>query len=138
MKCSYANAMFGMVLIGVPLVFRLFFLTGLCCKRSTIARQTYLNEGMVYVVCIEAFVIFIGWTTWFYWSQKLWADMSSSPSCTEGRNLWDFINFIMIMGLAVWPAILMTIMILIGLCCLPCIITAIKDYCAASREERAQ
>ena len=138
MRCGYANAIFGIVLVGIPIIVRIFFLLGMCCKRTTIARQTYLQESMVAIVIIEAIVIFIGWTTWFYWSQSLWSDLSSSTSCTEGRNLWDFINFILLLGLTVWPAILMTIMACIGLCCLPCIITAIRDYCAASREERAK
>lgn len=83
-------------------------------------------------------VIFIGWTIFFYWSQTLWSDVGSSSSCTQGRNLWDFVNWILILGMTVWPAILMTILLCVGLCCLPCIITSLKEYCRASREEQRE
>ena len=38
MNCSFYNAMFGMVLIGIPLIVRIFFLLGMCCKRTVVAR----------------------------------------------------------------------------------------------------
>jgi len=44
----------------------------------------------------------------------------------------------MILAVTVWPAILMSILLLIGLCCLPCIITGIKDYLRSSREEQRE
>ena len=75
---------------------------------------------------IEAIVICVGWTVWFYWAQGIWNDMSSSNSCTEGRNLWDFINTILIMGLTAWVAVPMSIVFCVGICCLPCIASEIK------------
>ena len=87
------------------------------------------------VVIIEAVIICFGWTIFFYWTNiKLWNDISKE--CTEGRDLWDLLNWIGILGLTIWPAIPMTIMACIGICCFPCIFAALKEYFASSREEQ--
>ena len=132
MRTGYANAMFGMILVGAQLILRVVFLLGFMIKRCTstnIAAITeFVQQGIKIVVGINFLISMIGWTTFFYWSQVLWTEIGSSTTCTQGRNLWDLINWLLILGITVWPTILMSILLLIGICCLPCIIVGIKDY----------
>ena len=141
MKTAYANAMFGMVVLGSQAFIRVLFLLGYLCKRvsSPVASVTEFVQKQVIVVTIaDAAITLFGWTIFFYWSQALWGHIGSSQTCTEGRNLWDFVNWLMILSVTVWPAIILTLMLLVGICCLPCIISGIKDYMRATREERAK
>ena len=141
MKTGYANAMFGMVVIGTQAFIRIVFLLGYLCKRVTspVASVTeFVQQQVIVVSIIDGVVTLIGWTVFFYWSQALWGHIGSSQTCTEGRNLWDFVNWLMILSVTVWPTIFMTILLLVGICCLPCIISGIKEYLRSSREERAK
>ena len=52
--------------------------------------------------------------------------------------MWDFINWLMILCATVLPAILMSILLLIGICCLPCIFAFIKETMRQSREDRRE
>ena len=139
MRTGFANAMFGIVLIGPQALIRLVFLLGYLCKRATSSVPNvteFVQKWVIIVAIVDGFMTIIGWTTFFYWSQALWGHIGSSSTCTEGRNLWDFVNWLMILACTVWPAIFMSVLLLIGICCLPCIITGIKDYMRSTREER--
>lgn len=142
MRTALANAMFGEIVLGASLLIRVAFLVGFAYMRLAgkpiplIAE--FVRKGVIFVEIGELIIKLVGWTTFFYWSQVLWSDISSSQSCTEGRNLWDMVNWIFILGVTVWPAILVTLALLIACCCLPCIITGIKDLRAASAAERKQ
>ena len=141
MKTGLANALFGIVVIGTQLFIRIAFLLGYLCKRVTspVASVTeYVKQKVIIVSVIDGIVVLIGWTVFFYWSQALWGHIKSSSDCTRGRNLWDFVNWLMILSVTVWPTIFMTILLLVGICCLPCIISGIKEYMRSSREERAK
>ena len=141
MKTGYANAMFGMVVIGTQAIIRILFLLGYLFKRVTSPVPSvteYVQKQVLVVSIIDGLVTLIGWTVFFYWSQALWGHIGSSQTCTEGRNLWDFVNWLMILSVTVWPTIFMTILLLVGICCLPCIISGIKEYLRSSREERAK
>ena len=141
MKTGYANAMFGIVVIGTQAFIRILFLLGYLFKRVTSPVPSvteYVQKQVVVVSIIDGLVTLIGWTVFFYWSQALWGHIGSSQTCTEGRNLWDFVNWLMILSVTVWPTIFMTILLLVGICCLPCIISGIKEYLRSSREERAK
>ena len=135
MKTAYANAMFAIYVLGAHVINRLVFLLGYCCNSGSAGRlQYYVEEGMKRFVIGEAIITLVGWTLFFYWTNfALWNDISTA--CTEGRDLLDFLNWLGILGLTIWPTILMTIMLCIGICCFPCIYQALKEYFAASREE---
>jgi len=140
MRTGLANAMFGAIVLGASLLIRIIFLVGFAYMRLSgkpiRAIAEYVKKGVICVEIGEAFIKLVGWTTFFYWSQILWSDFSSSKTCYEGRNLWDLVNWIFILGVTVWAAIVVTLALLIACCCLPCIITAIKSFRAQNDEER--
>ena len=132
MRTGYANAMFGMVLVGAHFYFRVAFLIRLMVKRCTTTNITALTEfvqtGIKIVVFVDIFIMLVGWATFFGGTQVLWTEIGSSPTCTQGRNLWDLINWLLILGITVWPTIITAILLLLSFFCGPGIIKAIKDY----------
>ena len=140
MRTGYANAMFGMIVIGASVLlkftFVLIYAFKRCCNPNIGHITEFVQQGVIWVTIADGIITLIGWTIFFYWSQALWGDLGSSHSCTAGRNLWDFINWLCILSVTVWPAIFMTIGLCIGLCCLPCIIAAIKENMQRSANER--
>ena len=71
------------------------------------------------------------------WSQVLWADIDSGD-CLNGYNLFDFINWIILLLITVWPAIILACLCVCGICCSPCIIGAIREHTQARDAEQSE
>ena len=46
----------------------------------------------------------------------------------QGYNLFDFINWLLLLLITVWPALMLTVLIFFCICCAPCMIKVYKDY----------
>ena len=140
MRTAFSNAMFGWVLVGGQALIHLIFIVGFVIKSrsgsSTVLKE-FVEAGTIFTGLSTLFINSIGWAVWFYWTQVLWADIGSGD-CLSGYNLFDFINWLILLLCTVWSAIVVAIGALICLCCSCCIFKAYKDYMQHRNDEQRE
>ena len=121
MKAGLANALFGWVLIGGQIVVSIIWLVGYLCKKNNAqALSMYVKMASLISTLLNGLFILVGWPIWFYTVQILWSDIDSGE-CLNGYNLFDFINFMILLIISVWPAVLMLILVLTSCCWIPAV-----------------
>lgn len=140
MNTALANAMFGWVLVGGQAVIHLVFILGFLCKQtsgSSAILKEYVEKGTIIAGITTVLINTVGWAVWFAWSQVLWTDIDSGD-CLEGYNLFDFINWIILLLCTVWSAIIVGLGCLCCICCAPCLIKAYKEYMQHRNDEQSE
>ena len=73
----------------------------------------------------KAILMFIGYPVWFY--VTIWQIFNMDDVCRSGWQIVNYINFLMLEFYTVTPTIIISLLLIIAICCLPCIIKALKE-----------
>lgn len=128
MRTGFANAMFGWC-ISAPLgVLHLGFIIGFAIKKRSSSNvallQEYVQRATIVVSIGQVLITLLGYATFFFWNQVLWGDLSSGDNCLAGYNLLDILNWVILIFVTAWAAIIVALGCCIGVCCGPCIFKA--------------
>ena len=85
-----------------------------------------MEKGTI-VWAFTQILVVVAYGVFFFWTQVLWTDIGSGD-CLSGYNLIDFLNWLFLLFITVWAAIMLAIGVCIGICCGPCIYAAVRDY----------
>ena len=67
----------------------------------------------------------------------LWTEISSGD-CLSGYNLFDFINWLLLLIVTVWPALFIAFGCLCCICCAPCIYKTANEYLTTQRNAQRE
>ena len=141
MRTDLAIAMFGWVLCGLQASLDFLFISSYLCKKAGGCSSTVLKEHVEKMVGVTQFSILflnsVGWATWFYWTQVLWTDISTGD-CLSGYNLFDFINWLLLLIITIWPALLIAFGCLCCICCAPCLYKTAHEYFSQQRDAQRE
>ena len=132
MNTALANLLFGVVILGGQAFCHLCFILGYWYKNSisftsVAALKEYVEKAAI-VTLFGAFVFnLFGYAIFFYWTQVLWADIDTGD-CLTGYNLFDFVNWLIILLVCLSSAIIVAFGTCCCVCCAPCIIKGVSDY----------
>ena len=115
--------MFAFVVIGSLTVILLVQVGVYYYTRSHMPRMAWFEFIPVFLlktVVWQVVVTVLGFALWFFVSQKMWVNFSDE--CIQGWNLLDFINFCLIMLYTFAYAMVLLTIVLVGICCCPCIV----------------
>lgn len=129
---AYAVGMFGWVIVGAQVGVHLIYIVLYLCKENSSGvtsaiMKEFVEKATIYSTIALMFINFFGYAIYFYWTQVLWSDISEG-GCIQGYNAFDFINWILLLLVTVAPAITVAFGCCIGICCLPCIYGAVREY----------
>ena len=79
----------------------------------------------------------LAYTVYFCWTQVLWTDINTGD-CLSGYNVFDFINWLVLLLITVWPTITVGFGMCICVCCGPCIYSAVREYLNRAESEQAE
>lgn len=83
---------------------------------------------------IKAVVMFFAIPIWFFWTIfEVW---SVPDVCKQGWEIVNYLNLLLLEFYAVTPTFLVCVILLIGICCLPCIIKAFKEQARAQQNQQ--
>ena len=99
--------------------------------------KEFVEKNVLYSAIATLVINSLGWAVWFYWSQVLWTEIGSGE-CLSGYNLFDFINWMVLLFITVWSAIIVAFASLCCICCAPCIIGTVRAQFAEQREAQNQ
>ena len=132
MNAGFANLMFAWVVLGADFLLSIIFFVSYACKKNQ-ESQNMLHDHVQTTHerwrNAQIFAVkFIGYTIFFYWTSfALWPDYDRDECRESWYDRCDFILWIMIMVCTFLPALFTSLMVLIGLCCVPFLLCKEKE-----------
>lgn len=121
------NDLYAVCFLLPSFVGNLIFVTGYGWQRfmgrHPFAINEWIKTALIRLIVCMALLTLIGYTTWFFFAVKIW--QHKTPSCTQGWNQLDMLNFMFLTAFTGWPACVTLVLLAISIICSPFFISEI-------------